>query len=75
MNTPARTGWVRDHRNQKSMVEDVNALKIKGNEAFSREDYGVALDFYSKAIDGVKATVPKNESEFLVLAFLPEMHA
>ncbi len=45
------------------MVEDVNALKTKGNEAFAHEDYPVALDFYSKAIDEVKASVPKNESE------------
>jgi hypothetical protein len=65
MNTPA----VRDQKS-KIMVEDVNALKTKGNEAFSREDYAAALEYYNIAIDGVKAAVPKNESESFGLAHI-----
>ena len=45
-------------RNEFDTCSDAEALKVKGNEAFAREEYESALEIYRKATTVAKASDP-----------------
>ncbi len=47
-------------RNEVETCSDAEALKVKGNEAFAREEYESALEIYRKATAVARASDPKS---------------
>ncbi len=54
-------------------ADDIEGLKSRGNDAFAREEYELALETYQKAAALAKALVPRNCGATALSMFAPEI--